>query len=180
MSCHRQHLVWDMKGTSNDCGPTQSCRSECWSCYLRPIRKASNYGESLYGRMLYSSMKMKFHLEGYCMYHLQCLGTECDQPVISNYHFLSLPTYSTYPTLSYPILSYLILFYPIRYDPIRSDPIRSDLILSYPILSYPILSYPILSYPILSYPFRQLSLSYVLPYSALAHPNISICYLTLF
>ena len=38
----------------------------------------SNCGKSLYGRMLYSSMKMKFHLEGYCMHHLECLSTECE------------------------------------------------------------------------------------------------------
>ena len=38
----------------------------------------SNCWKSLYGRMLYSSMKMKFHLIGFCMYHLQCLGTGCE------------------------------------------------------------------------------------------------------
>ena len=38
----------------------------------------SNCGKSLYGRMLYSSMKMKFHLTGFCMYHLRCLGTGCE------------------------------------------------------------------------------------------------------
>ena len=41
------------------------------------MRMTSNCGKSLYGRMLYTSMKMKFHLTGFCMYHLQCLGTGC-------------------------------------------------------------------------------------------------------
>ena len=78
MSYYRQHLVWNMEGTYNDCGLTQSCHSKCWSCYLRPMRMTSNCGKSLYGRMLYSSMKMKFHLAGFCLYHLQCLGTGCE------------------------------------------------------------------------------------------------------